>query len=65
VPVVVREVPVRVRSLERGALEAVPKPQEDERVLEPPLRESTLFLFPRFLFHKKEIGSMVKTPDSN
>ncbi len=64
-PVVVRAVPVRVRSLEGGAPKAVPKPQENARVLEPPLTESNLFLFPPFVFHKKEIGSMVKTPDPN
>jgi hypothetical protein len=63
VPVVVREVPLRVRSLEGGATKAVPKPQENARVLEPPLPDSTLFLFPPFLFYRKEIGSMVKTPD--
>ncbi len=36
--------------------EGVPKPQENARVLEPPLTEITLFLFPPpFLFHRKEI----------
>ncbi len=38
--------------------DGVPKPQENAWELEPPLPQTTLFIFPHFcLFHKKEIFS--------